>query len=46
MQFAPKDAPQVGKGRWTLPLALIDNEKLLEKLAEQGIALQFKIIRD
>jgi len=46
IQLAPKNAPQVGKGRWTLPLALLDNEKLMEKLAEQGISLQSKITRD
>jgi 1,4-alpha-glucan branching enzyme len=36
----------VGKGRWTLPLALLNNEKLLEKLAKQGTILQSNLTRD
>ena len=44
--FAPKEALQMGKGRWTLPLALLNNEKFLERLAEQGISLQSNLTRD
>ena len=46
VRFAPKEAPQMGKGRWTLPLALLNNEKFLEGLAEQGISLQANLTRD
>jgi exonuclease III len=44
--FAPKDALQMGKGRWPLPLSLLNNDKLLEKLADQDIILQSNLTRD
>jgi len=46
VRYAPKEAPQIGKGRWTLPLSLLRNEKLLEKIAEQGIKFQTEMTRD
>ena len=46
VRFAPTNAPQMGKGRWTMPLSLLDNEKLLEKLADQGTILQSNLTRD
>jgi hypothetical protein len=46
VRFAPKDAPQMGKERWTLLLSLLNNKKLLEKLAKQGTILQSNLTRD
>ena len=46
VRYAPKEAPYIGKGRWTLPLSLIHNKKFLEKLAEEGIAFQAQATRD
>jgi len=46
VKYAPKEAPHIGKGQWTLPLALINNDKMLEKIAEQGTAFQSKVTRD
>ena len=46
VRYAPKEAPHIGKGRWTLPLSLIHNEKFLEKLAEEGIGFQNQATRD
>jgi len=46
VRYAPRDAPQIGKGRWTLPLSLLNNEKLLGKIAEQGIISQAEMTRD
>jgi hypothetical protein len=39
VHYAPKEAPQVGKGQWTMPLSLLNNEKMVEKIAKQGIVL-------
>ena len=46
VRYAPKEAPHIGKGRWTLPPSLIYNKKFLEKVAEEGIALQAQATRD
>jgi len=46
VKYAPKEAPHISKGRWTLPLALLNNDKMLEKIAEQGTAFQSKVTRD
>ena len=40
VKYAPKDAPEIGKGRWTLPLHLLQNNKFVEKVAAKGIQLQ------
>ena len=39
-KYAPKDAPQIGKGRWTLPTQLLKNRKFLDKIVTRGIKLQ------
>ena len=36
IRYAPKDAPFIGKGRWTLPLHLLNNESLMTKIETQG----------
>jgi len=46
VRYAPKEAPYIGKGRWTLPLSLIHNEKLVERIAIQGTELLTDITRD
>jgi len=46
VRYALKDAPYIGQGRWTLPLSLLNNERMLEKLAEKGIELQSNITKD
>ncbi|KAH9967694.1 hypothetical protein BJV74DRAFT_785171, partial [Russula compacta] len=43
VKYAPKDAPTIGRGRWTLPLKAMENDLLMGKIAEQGIAIQDKI---
>ena len=40
VKYAPRDAPEIGKGRWTLPLYLLNNNKLLEAIAAKGITLE------
>lgn len=40
VKYAPKEAPEIGKGRWTLPLHLLKNNKFTEKVIARGIRLQ------
>ena len=40
VRFSPTDAPQIGKGRWTWPLYLINNKKLLKDVIEHGNKLE------
>ena len=40
VKYAPKDAPDIGKGRWTLPLQVLKNRKLIEMVITRGIKLQ------
>ena len=40
VKFAPRDAPKIGKGRWTLPLYLLNNKKFIDAVVEKGIRLQ------
>jgi hypothetical protein len=40
MKYALNDAPQIGKGRWTWPLGMINDPKTIEKVIQQGIKLQ------
>jgi hypothetical protein len=44
--YAPKDTPYIGTGRWTLPLHLLNNEDMLEKIAKHGSEAQANITRD
>jgi hypothetical protein len=43
MLFAPLQAPHIGKGRWTWPLGLLNDDKLTLKIAELRINLQREI---
>jgi ribonuclease HI len=40
VKYAPKDAPKIGKGRWTMPLYLLRNNTFIEKTVARGIKLQ------
>ena len=46
VRYAPHEAPYAGKGRWTLPLSLLHNERLLERIAERGSKLLADATRD
>lgn len=43
VRYAPKNAPHIGKGRWTWPLKSLSNTKLVDKIEELGITLQREI---
>ena len=45
VKYAPKSAPFVGKGRWTLPTHLVNNNKVLTRIADRGVKLQQEITR-
>ena len=40
VKFAPKDAPFIGKGRWTWPLHTLTDDNLLNLISVRGIQLQ------
>ena len=40
VKYAPKEAPEIGKGQWTLPLHLLENNKFMERIITCGIRLQ------
>ena len=40
MKYAPKEAPYIGKGRWTWQLTELKNEELMEKIKNRGMELQ------
>lgn len=42
-KFAPKDAPYVGKGRWSWFLPSLNEKSLIDKVIAQGIELQRKL---
>ena len=46
VRYAPRDAPQIGRGQWMLPLPMLNNKKLLEKIAKQGTVYQTNVMRD
>ena len=39
VKFTPKDAPYIGKGRWTWPLHLLTDDNLLNQISIRGIQL-------
>lgn len=45
VKYAPKDAPEIGKGRWTWPLRSIGDNTLLDKIAKRGILVQEELRR-
>lgn len=40
VKYAPKEAPKIGKGQWTLPLHLLKNNKFMERIITRRIRLQ------
>ena len=40
VKFAPKDAPDIGKGRWTWPLQSLSDVSLIREVAKRGLTLQ------
>ena len=40
VKYAPKDAPSIGKGRWTMPLHLLKNKRFMNAVIKRGIKLQ------
>ena len=40
VKYAPKDAPEIGHGRWTLPLHIIENKDFIQAVVARGIKLQ------
>ena len=42
-KYAPREAPYMGKGRWTWQLTEIKNKELMEKVKNRGIELQHDI---
>ena len=40
VKYAPRDAPHIGHGRWTWPIASLLNNKLMTKVVNRGIQLQ------
>jgi hypothetical protein len=43
IRYAPKDAPEIGKGRWTLPLHLLQQKDFMEQVATRELRLQAKL---
>ena len=46
IRYAPQEALYIGKGHWILPLSLLHNEKLLERVAERGTKFMTNATRD
>ena len=40
VKFAPRNAPYIGKGRWTWPLNVLGDKKIMEWVVKRGIRLQ------
>jgi exonuclease III len=40
VKYAPKDAPEIGEGRWTWPLQSLNDENLIKKIVKQGQTIQ------
>ncbi|KAG1846560.1 hypothetical protein DFJ58DRAFT_717310 [Suillus subalutaceus] len=43
VRYTPLNMPHIGKGRWSWPLGLVNNEKLLNKMSKLGQMTQRKI---
>jgi exonuclease III len=40
VKYTPREAPYIGKGRWTWPLDALNNDKLMDSIADQGTQLE------
>ena len=45
IKYAPKDAPEISNGRWTLPLHLLNNKQFIKSVIECGIQLSADLNR-
>ncbi|KAA1470583.1 DNase I-like protein, partial [Dentipellis sp. KUC8613] len=45
VRFAPLDAPYQGKGRWTMPLHILHDQRLIDILMDKGLHMQ-EIIKE
>jgi ribonuclease HI len=43
VKYAPRDAPYIGKGRWTLPIQTLQNKDLIKEIISRGLKLQTDI---
>ena len=43
VKYAPKDAPEIGNGRWTLPTRALKDESLTQSIIDRGIRLQYDL---
>jgi hypothetical protein len=43
VKFSPKNAPAIGKGRWTWPISLINDEHIIKRVIERGKQLEADI---
>ncbi|KDQ57930.1 hypothetical protein JAAARDRAFT_47183 [Jaapia argillacea MUCL 33604] len=43
LRFSPTTVPEIGEGRWTWPIGLVDNEKLLKSIETIGRELQGEV---
>ena len=43
VKYAPKDAPEIGNGRWTLPISALKDESLIQLIKDRGIHLQYDL---
>ena len=43
VKYAPKDAPEIGNGRWTLPISALKDESLIQSIKDRGICLQYDL---
>ena len=43
VKYAPKDSPYIGKGRWTWPLNILRDKKIMKQIEERGLELQEEI---
>ena len=40
VKYVPKDALEIGKGRWTIQVRTLENKKLMQTITDRGIRLQ------
>ena len=45
VKYSPRDAPQIGPGRWTWPITSLQNDKLISKITARGTQLQDELDR-
>jgi hypothetical protein len=45
VKYTLHDAPFIGKGRWTWPLYLLENDHLMDKVSQRGLKLSADISR-